>query len=56
MERLGMPRDRRAAQALENPDLDFVRAKRVQAVESPAKARQVLAGQAGDQVRMNERV
>ncbi len=46
----GVARDRRTAQALEDAELDLVRAQRHQAVETGGKARHVLAGQAGDQV------
>jgi hypothetical protein len=42
--------DRRAAQALEDAELDLVRLQRPQLVEAFGKALHRLAGQAGDQV------
>ena len=42
--------DRRAAQALEDADLDFLRAQRDEPVEAGGEALQRFAGQADDQV------
>ena len=45
-----MAGDRRAAQALEQAELDFVRVQRVQGVKTLGKTRQGFAGQTEDQV------
>ena len=45
--------DRRAAQAFQNADLDFLRAELDQPVEAAAEARHVFAGQARDEVGVN---
>ena len=47
---LGVAGDRRAAQALEQAELDLMRAQRVQGVKTLGKTGQGLAGQAKDQV------
>ncbi len=44
--------DRRAAKSLEYADLDLVRARSPQPVEAAAERREVLAGQADDEVRV----
>ena len=52
----GVPRDRRAAQPLQDADLDLVRLQRDQPVEAGGERRQVLARQAGDQVDVQVRL
>ncbi len=51
----GMARDRRAAQALEDADLDFMRMQRMQPVEATTEAGEVFTRQARNQVDMDQR-
>ena len=50
---LVVPDDRRAAQTLEDADLDFLRPKRDQPIESRAEALHCFTRQTDDQIRMN---
>ena len=51
-----MPRDRRAAQALQNAELDFVRREFIKPVKAIGKALQRLARQAKNQIGMHMRL
>src|SRR5262245_17320554 len=54
--RFSVPVYRRAAQALQYADLNFVRLQRMQAVESAPETFEIFPRQPGDQVNVNQRV
>ena len=55
-EGVGVPNDGRAAQALQDAELDFMRLQGMQLVEAGSEAGDVFTGQAGDQVDMQMRL